>query len=143
MSKRRRLRASGAQDGRSERPASGCGQPRARPTISAKKTRPAKLSPRGPCVNDSGDTYSRACGTTIGSGSLTTVFGMGTGVTFQIWSPEIPCRRFRDEWSPRRRSGECTVVVVVACFLSEARIQRAFASTGYEWSSVRPLVPVS
>jgi len=37
---------------------------------------------------NSGDTYSRACGTTIGSGSLTTVFGMGTGVTFQIWSPE-------------------------------------------------------
>ena len=38
---------------------------------------------------NSGDTYSRTCGTTIGSGSLTTVFGMGTGVTFQIWSPEM------------------------------------------------------
>ena len=43
----------------------------------------------GLLVKDSGNTYSRACGTTIGSGSLTTVFGMGTGVTFQIWSPEI------------------------------------------------------
>jgi hypothetical protein len=31
----------------------------------------------------SGNTYSRAFGTTIGSESLTTVFGMGTGVTFQ------------------------------------------------------------
>ena len=36
----------------------------------------------------SGDTYSRAFGTTIGSESLTTVFGMGTGVAFPIWSPE-------------------------------------------------------
>ena len=39
-------------------------------------------------MKDSGNTYSRAFGTTIGSGSLTTVFGMGTGVTFQIWSPD-------------------------------------------------------
>ena len=37
---------------------------------------------------ESGNTYSRTCSTTIGSESLTTVFGMGTGVTFQIWSPE-------------------------------------------------------
>ena len=36
----------------------------------------------------SGDTYSRTFGTTIGSESLTTVFGMGTGVAFRIWSPE-------------------------------------------------------
>jgi hypothetical protein len=36
----------------------------------------------------SGDTYSRTFGATIGSESLTTVFGMGTGVTFQICSPE-------------------------------------------------------
>jgi hypothetical protein len=35
-----------------------------------------------------GDTYFRTCSTIIGSGSLTAVFGMGTGVTFQIWSPE-------------------------------------------------------
>ena len=41
----------------------------------------------------SGDTYSRTFGTTIGSGSLTTVFGMGTGVAFQIWSPERGSRR--------------------------------------------------
>ena len=27
-------------------------------------------------------------GTIIGSESLTAVFGMGTGMTFQIWSPE-------------------------------------------------------
>ncbi len=31
-----------------------------------------------------GDTYFHAFGTIIGSKSLTTVFGMGTGVTFQI-----------------------------------------------------------
>ena len=35
-----------------------------------------------------GDTYFRTFGTIIGSESLTTVFGMETGVTFQIWSPE-------------------------------------------------------
>ena len=35
-----------------------------------------------------GDTYFHAFGTIIGSKSLTTVFGMGTGVTFPIWSPE-------------------------------------------------------
>jgi hypothetical protein len=44
--------------------------------------------PCGVGEENSGDTYSRALGTTIGSGSLTAVFGMGTGVTFQIWSPE-------------------------------------------------------
>ena len=44
--------------------------------------------PHGSVVKNSGDTYSHAFGTTIGSESLTTVFGMGTGVTFQICSPE-------------------------------------------------------
>jgi hypothetical protein len=39
-----------------------------------------------------GDTYFRAFGTIIGSESLTAVFGMGTGITFQIWSPERPWR---------------------------------------------------
>lgn len=34
-----------------------------------------------------GDTYFHACSTIIGSESLTTVFGMGTGVAFPIWSP--------------------------------------------------------
>ena len=32
----------------------------------------------------SGDAYSRTFGTTIGPESLTTVFGMGTGVAFQV-----------------------------------------------------------
>ena len=41
----------------------------------------------------SGNTYSRTFGTTIGSKSLTTVFGMGTGVAFQILSPESGRRR--------------------------------------------------
>ena len=51
-------------------------------------TAPHGFWPCGAGEENSGDTYSRALGTTIGSGSLTTVFGMGTGVTFQIWSPE-------------------------------------------------------
>jgi hypothetical protein len=34
-------------------------------------------------IKKSGDTYSRAFGTTIGFESLTTVFGMGTGVAFR------------------------------------------------------------
>ena len=28
-------------------------------------------------------------GTIIGTESLTTVFGMGTGISFRLWSPEI------------------------------------------------------
>ena len=32
-------------------------------------------------------------GTIIGSESLTTVFGMGTGISFRIWSPERARRR--------------------------------------------------
>ena len=36
----------------------------------------------------SGDTYFRTCSTIIGSECLTTVFGMGTGVTTPICSPE-------------------------------------------------------
>jgi hypothetical protein len=39
-------------------------------------------------IKKSGDTYSRAFGTTIGFESLTTVFGMGTGVAFRKRSPE-------------------------------------------------------
>ena len=44
---------------------------------------PGAFLPSGFCWIKSGDTYSRTFGTTIGSESLTTVFGMGTGVTFQ------------------------------------------------------------
>jgi hypothetical protein len=56
----------------------------------------------------SGDTYSRTFGTTIGSESLTTVFGMGTGVAFQIWSPE------RGGGRVFRRPAAMVVVVQVA-----------------------------
>lgn len=38
-------------------------------------------------MTEPGDTYFHAFGTIIGSESLTTVFGMGTGVTFPILSP--------------------------------------------------------
>jgi hypothetical protein len=55
----------------------------------AQQKSPAGCWPAGLLViKKSGDTYSRTFGTTIGSESLTTVFGMGTGVTFRIWSPE-------------------------------------------------------
>ena len=47
-----------------------------------------RFTARRALVYESGNTYSRTCSTTIGSESLTAVFGMGTGVTFQIWSPE-------------------------------------------------------
>ncbi len=40
--------------------------------------------PRASLLKKSGDTYFRTFGTIIGSESLTAVFGMGTGVTFQI-----------------------------------------------------------
>ena len=53
--------------------------------------------------NRSGDTYSRTLGTTIGSESLTTVFGMGTGVAFPIWSPEKSSRPLSEN--------DCLVVV--------------------------------
>ena len=39
-------------------------------------------------IKKSGDTYFRTFGTIIGSKSLTSVFDMGTGVAFWIWSPE-------------------------------------------------------
>mgnify|MGYP007063378198 CR=1 FL=1 len=38
----------------------------------------------GVCCKKPGETYFRTFGTIIGSKSLTTVFGMGTGVTFSI-----------------------------------------------------------
>ena len=44
---------------------------------------PRDLSTPGAFWIKSGNTYSRTFDTTIGSGSLTTVFGMGTGVAFQ------------------------------------------------------------
>ena len=44
----------------------------------------------------SGSTYSRTLGTTIGSESLTIVFGMGTSVTSSVKSPEMSmCARLR------------------------------------------------
>ena len=42
------------------------------------------LTGEGVCCKKPGETYFRTCGTIIGSKSLTTVFGMGTGVTFSI-----------------------------------------------------------
>lgn len=38
-------------------------------------------------------TFTLVC-TIIGSESLTSVFGMGTGITFRIWSPEKLCAAY-------------------------------------------------
>ena len=51
-----------------------------------KKEPPAEIR-RGLLCISPGSTYSRTFGTTIGPGSLTAVFGMGTGVSFQVWPP--------------------------------------------------------
>ena len=54
-----------------------------------------------------GDTYFRTCSTIIGSESLTTEFGMVSGVTFQIWSPEKVRRVVKPErtyWNCRWHS---------------------------------------
>ena len=88
----------------------------------------------------SGDTYSRTFGTTIGSESLTTVFGMGTGVAFQIWSPERGDR-------PVRGTGASILVVdQAACRRGEPRggfADYRVRSIEYMWPSIRPLVSVS
>ena len=47
-----------------------------------------------------GETYFHALGTIIGSESLTTVFGMGTGVAFPIWSPGNGARTGRGRTRP-------------------------------------------
>jgi hypothetical protein len=52
-----------------------------------KRHKPADFRPRA-CEINPAITYSRAIRTTIGPGCLTAVFGMGTGVASQVWSPE-------------------------------------------------------
>ena len=63
--------------------------------LESRNKEPPKLAVLGARWMESGDTYSRTLGTTIGSESLTTVFGMGTGVAFPTWSPERSERRGR------------------------------------------------
>src|SRR4030095_5380363 len=48
---------------------------------------PCLAEARQGVLKNPGNTYFRVCCTIIGSESLTTVFGMGTGVAFPIWSP--------------------------------------------------------
>ena len=92
-----------------------------------------------------GKTYFHAFGTIIGSESLTTVFGMGTGVAFPIWSPgrdatggQAAARRWllrgwhRVRRSRQRRNHRCL-----------RRPRHHVESPEYKWSSFRPLVPVS
>jgi hypothetical protein len=52
-----------------------------------KKPLGLRLATQGANCKIPGNTYFRVCCTIIGSESLTTVFEMGTGVSFPIWSP--------------------------------------------------------
>jgi hypothetical protein len=85
--------------------------------------------------NKSGDTYFRTFGTIIGSESLTTVFGMETGVTFRIWSPEEVHGAMADPHALGGRLQEW-------CLAAQLALDR-IESVGYMWPSIRPLVPVS
>jgi hypothetical protein len=76
-------------------------------------------STKGFSVLKSGDTYSRAFGTTIGPESLTAVFEMGTGVTFRICSPERNRRR------GKASAGSCIKMVVV---IGDLLVSNAFSS---------------
>lgn len=64
--------------------------------IGVQKRTPWRKSVRGQCISP-GSTYSRTFGTTIGPGSLTAVFGKGTGVSFQVWPPGRTDAVWRDE----------------------------------------------
>ena len=69
--------------------------PRSVNTSERKQKAPSDRSPTR-LFKKSGNTYFRTFGTIIGSECLTTVFGMGTGVTTTISSPEkerAACRR--------------------------------------------------
>src|SRR5262245_56826965 len=56
-------------------------------TLDWRTKKPLAWSPKQGVFKNPGNTYFRVCCTIIGSESLTTVFGMGTGVAFPIWSP--------------------------------------------------------
>ena len=105
-----------------------------------------------------GDTYFRVCCTIIGSESLTTVFGMGTGVAFRIWSPG------KDRRGPIKTRGGKFCCWANGCVLLRSGLFRLIRelfryllrrceslqlvittreSVEYMWPSVRPLVPVS
>ena len=85
------------------------------PVRATKKPPGRRETASGAFWNRSGDTYSRTLGTTIGSESLTTVFGMGTGVAFPTWSPEKSVRPVR---GPRAWGLWLKQLSVVSCQLS-------------------------
>ena len=103
-------------------------------TVSAQK-KPFATFAKGVLNNKSGDTYFRTFGTIIGSQSLTTVFGMETGVTFGIWSPEEVHGAMVDPHALGGRLQEW-------CLAAQLALDR-IESVGYMWPSIRPLVPVS
>src|SRR5205085_12156503 len=87
----------------------------------AQRNTPGRWPGRG-FLRNPAITYSRARRTTIGPGCLTAVFGMGTGVAIQVWSPE------RSAW---------TVVIRVVELGTRAKRRGTMRSSG------RLLVPVS
>jgi hypothetical protein len=91
-----------------------------------------------------GNTYFRTFGTIIGSESLTTVFEMGTGMTFQIWSPERPRQPIR---LPEPKVDWFGLLGICGIIVDEFRRSTSryliCESAKYRWSSICPLVPVS
>src|SRR5262249_18432149 len=83
------------------------------------QTEKARGNSHGPLHQFPAITYSRVVDTTIGPGCLTAVFGMGTGVSSQVCSPEsrlgsrpdrcIGSRGFANPRAPMHRS-ECSPV---------------------------------
>ena len=72
--------------------------------------------------NFPGDTYFRVCCTIIGSESLTTVFGMGTGVSFPISSPgSTRAGRLKPARANLLLGSDGCVPFVLACFQSPIR----------------------
>ena len=57
-------------------------------TLPKDEKTPAMVTHDGGLKKNPAITYSRAIRTTIGPRCLTAVFGMGTGVTTWVWSPE-------------------------------------------------------
>ncbi len=85
----------------------------------------------------SGGTYFHAFGTIIGSESLTSVFGMGTGVTFPICSPEETGGRY---FTP---SGQMLFGSIALRAIDSKSYRMGSERARYRWPSIRPLVLVS
>ncbi len=81
----------------------------------------------------------RVCCTIIGSESLTTVFGMGTGVSFRIWSPgNTATGRFKTS----RGEFCCGVDALPSCVTCEALLLANHNHSLSEFPSFWPYQPL-